>query len=356
MVACDACGQAKSRAAFSKSQLRKAQPRCNECVSSPACTSSTTAAVARTRLPQHGTFGAPPVVVDPSGRHRFTLIALHGFTVSGRDFGDGFTARLRLNLDPALRAPLLESTRIVFLTAPRREITCYGGKPEWAWHDYYTDHGGAEGRPEIEEEIDEAHLLEMRSALHRAIDAEASALGGSHRHVAIHGESQGACAALDAALTHERLVGGVCSSFGQRYAATPVPRGERRALRIAAWHGAADRCIAASLAVASYAELLEAGYSHLELQVHPRLGHTERSADDAEIHFFARALQRWRDEADRGIPASTPAEPPATPTPPQGSFRLGDGGGGGGAAGDVGELVRRLDAQARVESSPSGPI
>ena len=37
----------------------------------------------------------------------------------------------------------------MFLNAPKREISCYPGETpvESAWHDYFTDHGGAGGRP-----------------------------------------------------------------------------------------------------------------------------------------------------------------------------------------------------------------
>ena len=76
--------------------------------------------------------------------------------------------------DPPPRA--FGSLRFVFLTAPMREVSCYGDpKPEHhAWHDYWTDHGGDEGRPDIEEEIDSGQLDWTRQQVHAIMDAEAA--------------------------------------------------------------------------------------------------------------------------------------------------------------------------------------
>ena len=88
---------------------------------------------------------------------------------------------------------------------------------------------------------------------------QAAALGGDYSRVAIGGASQGCCMALDAALTHRELLGGVFASFGHVYECTarltPYPEG-RNALPISAFHGAADECIAASLALRKYADLV----------------------------------------------------------------------------------------------------
>jgi len=167
-----------------------------------------------------------------------------------------------------------------------------------AWHDYFTDHGGDEGRPEIEEEIDEAHVAWSRARIHDAIDAEATLLGGNHARVAVGGASQGCCMALDAALTHPALLGGVFASFGQVYACTaralaaaPGGAAAKRSLQLVAFHGAADRCIAASLAMRRYADLIDLGFSALRLHVEPDLGHCE--ASDVESDLLCDALASW---------------------------------------------------------------
>lgn len=59
--------------------------------------------------------------------------------------------------------------------------------------------------------------------MHSVIAREAAAVGGTEK-VVLLGESQGACVALDAALTYPSDVGAVFASYGQLYSMTPVPR------------------------------------------------------------------------------------------------------------------------------------
>ena len=63
---------------------------------------------------------------------------------------------------------LLMYTRSLFLTAPLRAVSCYGDKAteEHAWHDYFTDHGGVEGRPDIEETVDVGQLEWSAAQVH----------------------------------------------------------------------------------------------------------------------------------------------------------------------------------------------
>ena len=137
---------------------------------------------------------------------RRTIICLPGYTCSA--------ASQAAEWGPQLRA--LERTRVVFLEAPRRGITCYGRTPKplkIAWHDYFTDYGGASRKPNQEETIDVQHLLQMRRQLHNVVDqevrprlvlgpssvpAQAALLDNDFSSVVFFGESQGAaeCAPL----------------------------------------------------------------------------------------------------------------------------------------------------------------
>ncbi|KAH8050934.1 hypothetical protein JL721_11283 [Aureococcus anophagefferens] len=204
-----------------------------------------------------------------------------------------------------------DKVRLVFLNAPRRKISCYGpDKPTEAWHDYFSDHGGAEGRPEIEEDIDLHHLAESRRLVHAAMDGEAARYGGDYGRVALFGESQGGCTALDAATTHAKCVGGVFCSFGQLYSATPVSSSNKQ-LKVVVWHGSRDATIAPSLCLRSLSRLLDRGYKKLTLHAEDGLGHCE---------FGDRGLRRqgaenWgfvsRDKPRRVSHAAAP--PPAKP-------------------------------------------
>ena len=162
-----------------------------------------------------------PVVISPGAPHDATLLLLPGFTCSAESMAESWM--------PAISETLGDRggrLKLVFLNAPEREVSCYGDeRPRLqAWHDYFTDHGGDEGRPEVEEEIDEAHVAWSRARIHAAIDAEVALLGGDHSRVAVGGASQGCCMALDAALTHPAVLGGVFASFGQVYACTAASR------------------------------------------------------------------------------------------------------------------------------------
>ncbi|KAH8053432.1 hypothetical protein JL722_9666 [Aureococcus anophagefferens] len=153
--------------------------------------------------------------------------------------------------------------------------------------------------------------------------------GGDYGRVALFGESQGGCTALDAATTHAKCVGGVFCSFGQLYSATPVSSSNKQ-LKVVVWHGSRDATIAPSLCLRSLSRLLDRGYKKLTLHVEDGLGHCENSATEAPL---AKALKNWgfvsRDKPRRvshaaapppakpELPAAKPASPrPAKKTPP----------------------------------------
>ena len=89
------------------------------------------------------------------------------------------------------------------------------------------------------------------------IAREALAVGGAEK-VVLLGESQGACMALDAALSYSVDIGGVFASYGQVYSMTPVRR-ERCELRVGAFTGAGDKTIGPELALVSYGRLFRTG-------------------------------------------------------------------------------------------------
>merc|ERR1719240_410952 len=107
------------------------------------------------------------IVVEPvQGPAVCSILLLHGFACDAKQCASSWKPRLKAMGDLGQRC------RLVFLNAPKREISCYPGETpvESAWHDYFTDHGGAGGRPEIEEDIDQNHLAEARKLIHAEID------------------------------------------------------------------------------------------------------------------------------------------------------------------------------------------
>ena len=187
----------------------------------------------RPREPGQNPAELPPVhVVGPAKgkKHSATLILLHGFTCSGRSLAHELLPTLREKLMPSA----FGSLKFVFLTAPQRRVSCYADpdQVENAWHDYFTDHGGAEGHPEIEEEIDVGQLEWTKAAVHRIIDTEVALLGGDHKRIALLGQSQGSCTALHCTLTYPKAIAGVLCSIGQLYSHTPVPADRKDQLQV----------------------------------------------------------------------------------------------------------------------------
>jgi len=216
---------------------------------------------------------------------RGSLILLHGFGSSPAEvmfIGDVLRQRF-----PHLR--------VVCPAAPLRTISCYDGdRPRLpAWHDYFTDNGGAKGRPDLEERIDLKHVQFQRQRLHRIISQEAARYATGASAVVLGGISQGGCMSLDAAVTWPKRLGGVYCGHGQLYSVTSLPEGlAERELRVLGIHGDADKVLAPNLAKAGWNRLRRAG-ALIKTRVLPRVGHAEIS--DAEVESLARCLHDWLD-------------------------------------------------------------
>jgi predicted esterase len=141
---------------------------------------------------------------------------MHGFTDNAKNYAETLLPMLSAELGSSEQPPDAH-VRFVFLQAPQRRISCYGEPRQRhaAWHDYFTDHGGEEGKPELEEELDTAHLEWTRRQVHRVLDAEAARLSGHMSRLVLLGQSQGSCCAIDAALTYKDCLGGLFCSIGQ---------------------------------------------------------------------------------------------------------------------------------------------
>ena len=167
-----------------------------------------------------------PVVISPDAPHDATLLLLPGFTCSAESMAESWM--------PAISETLGDRggrLKLVFLNAPEREVSCYGAeRPRLqAWHDYFTDPGGDEGRPELEEEIDEAHVAWSRARIHAAIDAEVALLGATaawrwaaRRRAAWRSTRRSPTGVLAASSP----ASGRCARAPRRVACTPSPEPE----------------------------------------------------------------------------------------------------------------------------------
>eukprot|EP00931_Biecheleriopsis_adriatica_P106907 TRINITY_DN81266_c0_g1_i1.p1 TRINITY_DN81266_c0_g1~~TRINITY_DN81266_c0_g1_i1.p1 ORF type:complete len:424 (+),score=103.81 TRINITY_DN81266_c0_g1_i1:46-1317(+) len=131
-------------------------------------------------------------VIEPCSKHEGTIICLHGLDDHSGYWHPFFAAFKSAGAN-------LSGIRCVLLEAPRRSVW---GERMAAWFEYLSDFSGLDK----EDSINQNHLLEMRSALHRLMEEEAQRLQAIHeepgmRRVVLLGSSQGGSMACDAALT-----------------------------------------------------------------------------------------------------------------------------------------------------------
>ena len=164
-----------------------------------------------------------------------------------------------------------QHARVVFLTAPLRRISCYGGAYRRSWHDYFTAHG--DRGEAVEENIDEADLAAASAAVAARVEAERRRTP----HVWVLGESQGGCTALDVATA---TAAPAIVIYAQRYMATR--RRRCGAPRVWSFHGGDDRVICPDLAIPS----LPAG-----ARVRVARGYTHASTGAALSRFLRDAIR-----------------------------------------------------------------
>jgi predicted esterase len=214
-----------------------------------------------------------PLIVEPTAEHTATVILLHGFSSTPRTLRDRWLPGLHKRLSDGFSFAGLEGVRFILPPAPVREISCYGTAQRpaiAAWHDYLTCDRAAAGEEEL---VDRKTLEETRLRLHEMLDVEIAAVGGDPLRVCLGGHSQGGCAALDAAVTYYRTIGGVLLSRGHLYSDTHAALEPDRAdLRIRHFHGTNDSIIPACLAAKGWSALLQSGYRNLHVTLHPSAG------------------------------------------------------------------------------------
>eukprot|EP00929_Paragymnodinium_shiwhaense_P013893 TRINITY_DN121741_c0_g1_i1.p1 TRINITY_DN121741_c0_g1~~TRINITY_DN121741_c0_g1_i1.p1 ORF type:complete len:472 (-),score=121.82 TRINITY_DN121741_c0_g1_i1:363-1778(-) len=162
----------------------------------------------------------PAVVFWPaSSAPSWTLIYLHGLEECALG---KYADKPHYFFDGSVRL------KVVCLTAPSRELSCYDKwweeergvwkmKQFYAWYDYLSN---ADGKREDPVCVDS--LEAIRKLLHAIVAHEADELGGRFDRVLLGGKSQGCCTALDAALTCPQPLGGFIGMVGHLLSCTPV--------------------------------------------------------------------------------------------------------------------------------------
>ena len=192
-------------------------------------------------------FDLSTTVIEPTTRHRGTVIWLHGLGASHHDF---------LPVVPALGLPFL---RFVFPAAPLRPVTIYGGQRRAAWYDILGL--GPMGLRE-----NEAQLEQMGSALASLVERE-HGLGIEHERIVLAGFSQGGAMALHAGLHSVRPLGAILVLSGylplaQSFARQSVPSAPaaRHDVPILFCHGRHDGVVPRAGGRMSYELVKAAGF------------------------------------------------------------------------------------------------
>ncbi len=119
--------------------------------------------------------------MPPAGRHRATIIWLHGLGADGRDFEP---------IIPALRLPAALGIRFLFPEAPFRPVTINGGMEMRAWFDIAS--------VQRDTGVNREHLAESVAGV-RSLVAREAERGIPAGRVVLAGFSQGGAVVLQAA-------------------------------------------------------------------------------------------------------------------------------------------------------------
>lgn len=184
----------------------------------------------------------PAIIIEPKGRHRATVLWLHGLGADGHDFAP---------LAAELGLPESLGVRFILPHAPHRPVTINGGYVMRAWYDIaHTDIGRT---PDLE------GVAASRQAVVRLIEREL-ACGIAPERIILAGFSQGGVIALETMLQHPNQLGGVIALSCYLASATSLPTASRP-MPVFLAHGTADNIVPYSLGLAARDALTGRGYN-----------------------------------------------------------------------------------------------
>ena len=191
-------------------------------------------------------FEQDAVIIEPAGRHRASVIWLHGLGANGHDFEP---------VAPELQLPGEAGTRFIFPNAPFMAVTINGGQRMRAWYDIRSQ--------DLRQQEDAASIRASAGLLEHYIQAE-QASGIPAEKIILAGFSQGGALALHAGLRYSAGLAGIIAL------STYLPLAERlraeatdanRAIPVFMAHGLTDPVIPLAQGRASAEQLRQAGYA-----------------------------------------------------------------------------------------------
>jgi len=235
--------------------------------------------------------------------HTASLVFLHGFTCTGKDYlsyADYFCRELAApgNINPEEvdeegdeeeggGFEPYPGLKVVLPTAPLQACTCYDGDLIRSWHDYLTDNDGKQ-----EDEIDDPGVEASVKRIHALLDAEVASLGGPER-VFLGGSSQGSGLALHAAMTYRRDIGGVlaCQGHVLKQSRTLGFAGwAARGIPVRAYNGLADTTMAWEDWVSATYDPLRASGGDVEFTLDEGVDHADDEAEGRWVRSFLSSM------------------------------------------------------------------
>ncbi|KAF8863031.1 alpha/beta-hydrolase [Acephala macrosclerotiorum] len=135
-------------------------------------------------------------VVHPNGKHKTTLILLHGTSTSGPEFADSF---LDFPFSKELaKGGVLEGVKVVFPTGSLKKTTVFGGRETCAWFDVHDFSDRTRGEDD--------QIIGMRESLgylKGLVKGEVRLLDGKGGKVILGGFSQGCAMGVVGVLSGE---------------------------------------------------------------------------------------------------------------------------------------------------------
>ena len=189
------------------------------------------------------------IVFNSTKQHTHTMFILHGYSCTARSMRY-YTSNMNKRINKGQPKGNI-GIKYIAPQAPKRRVSCYSETVP-CWYNYFTDYC------DKEEIIDYSHVMNMTNVVKKMIDIEVNEnLNGDYSKVFVAGNSQGACQALDIALSITKKIGGVISFRGHTLSNTPTINNQN----VWASHGELDDAIGFSVAEDSYNKLSNEGFN-----------------------------------------------------------------------------------------------
>ncbi len=186
----------------------------------------------------------PAIELETSPTPDSTVIWLHGLGADGNDFAP---------IVPELNLPVELGIRFIFPHAPTIPVTVNGGFVMPAWYDILE--------MDIDRKVDIAGLMASAKEIHAFISRELDR-GIDSKRIVIAGFSQGGAVAYQAALSHEKQLGGLLAMSTYLATADIIEYSEiNKTIPIKIQHGTHDPVVPEQLGHKAKVQLTKQGYS-----------------------------------------------------------------------------------------------